>query len=182
MIAETIYIRKAFLPDKSILQTLGILTFREAFEAFNSAENMRMYIEKAFSDEQMIKELSDRNSEFYLAESGGEAIGYLKVNFGDAQTELQDSNGMEIERVYVLKQFYGKNVGKSLFEKAVEIALQRAKKYIWLGVWEENLRAINFYQKNGFREFGKHSFLLGTDEQTDLLMKLPIAKDPSLSN
>ncbi len=137
---------------------------------------MRMYIEKAFSDDQMIKELSGPNSEFYLAESGGEAIGYLKVNFGSAQSELHDSDGMEIERIYVLKQFYGKKVGQALFEKAVELASQRSMKYIWLGVWEENLRAINFYQKHGFKKFGKHSFLLGTDEQTDLLMKLSLEK------
>ncbi|RYG33723.1 MAG: GNAT family N-acetyltransferase [Chitinophagaceae bacterium] len=178
MITDSIHIRKASLGDISILQELGILTFREAFEAFNSADNMRMYLETAFSDEQMTKELSDRNSEFYLAETGGEAIGYLKLNFADEQTELQDRDGLEIERIYVLKKFYGRKVGQALFKKATEIASQRALKYIWLGVWEENLRAINFYKKNGFLEFGKHKFMLGTDEQTDILMKLTLSKTP----
>ncbi len=135
---------------------------------------MRMYIEKAFSDEQMSKEISNPNSQFYLAETGGEVIGYLKVNFKDSQTELKDSGDMEIERIYVLKKFYGKKAAQSLLEKAIEIASQRVINYAWLGVWEHNLRAINFYKKNGFEEFGKHSFMLGADEQTDLLMKLPI--------
>ncbi|MFC3157622.1 GNAT family N-acetyltransferase [Chryseobacterium arachidis] len=53
----------------------------------------------------------------------------------------------------------------------MEIAEQEKKKYLWLGVWEENLRAVNFYKKNGFIEFDKHIFRLGNDEQTDLMMQ-----------
>jgi ribosomal protein S18 acetylase RimI-like enzyme len=45
---------------------------------------------------------------------------------------------------------------------------------IWLGVWEKNHNAIGFYTKNGFITFDKHLFLLGDDQQTDLLMKLEI--------
>jgi len=41
-------------------------------------------------------------------------------------------------------------------------------------VWEENPRAINFYKKNGFVEFDKHIFVLGDDEQTDIMMRLDL--------
>ena len=63
-------------------------------------------------------------------------------------------------------------VGQILFEKAVKVANERKANYVWLGVWEENKRAINFYEKNGFVVFGKHDFKLGDDVQTDLMMKL----------
>lgn len=99
-------------------------------------------------------------------------IGYLKVNFEQSQTELKDDKALEIERIYVLKEFHGKNVGQALYEKAIELAKEKKVKYVWLGVWEQNQRAIKFYQKNGFIPFDKHIFTLGDDKQTDILMKL----------
>lgn len=59
-------------------------------------------------------------------------------------------------------------------DKAIEIAKQKRVAFIWLGVWEENLRAINFYKKNGFIKFDKHIFSLGQEEQTDIMMKLKL--------
>ena len=78
---------------------------------------------------------------------------------------------MEIERIYVLKKYHGQKVGQKLFDTAMSTAKREKKKYVWLGVWENNQRAIRFYQKNGFVEFGTHTFILGTDKQTDLMMK-----------
>lgn len=76
-------------------------------------------------------------------------IGYLKLNFGQSQTELKDEKALEIERIYVLKEFHGKKIGQILYDKALEVAKDRKADYVWLGVWEENPRAISFYRKNG---------------------------------
>ena len=103
-----------------------------------------------------------------------QTIGYLKVNFQQVQTELKDANSLEIERIYVLKEFHGQKVGQLLYQKAIQIAKSNMLKYVWLGVWDQNPRAINFYKKNGFIELDKHVFKLGNDEQTDLLMRLEI--------
>ena len=72
----------------------------------------------------------------------------------------------------MLKTYQGKGVGKLLYEKALYCARQKNADYVWLGVWEENHRAIRFYKKNGFAEFDKHNFKLGDDDQTDIMMKL----------
>src|SRR5690606_33664131 len=119
-------------------------------------------------------ELNDEKAEFYFAKTGNRIIGYLKLNFGAAQTELKNDNALEIERIYVLQEFHGKKAGQILFNKAIEIAKNKKVDFAWLGVWEENLRAINFYKKNGFTEFDKHIFKLGNDEQTDIMMKLKL--------
>ncbi|MNF16430.1 Protease synthase and sporulation negative regulatory protein PAI 1 [compost metagenome] len=58
----------------------------------------------------------------------------------------------------------------------MEVAVQEQVLYIWLGVWEENKRALRFYEKNGFTVFDKHIFRLGNDEQTDLMMKKTITR------
>ena len=99
---------------------------------------------------------------------------HLKINFGQSQTEIKDEDTLEIERIYVLEEFHGKKIGQILYEKAIELAKKNKVNYVWLGVWEQNPRAIRFYEKNGFMQFDKHIFKLGNDEQTDIMMKLEI--------
>lgn len=171
---ENITVQKVTLNNIEQLQHIGRQTFYETFSAGNTEENMTNYLNERFSLEQLTTELNDKNAEFYFATLDNTVIGYLKVNFGQSQTELQDDKALEIERIYVLKEFHGKKVGQVLYEKAVEIAKQKNAAYVWLGVWEENPRAISFYKKNGFVEFDKHIFKLGDDEQTDIMMKLKL--------
>ncbi len=169
---ENIEIKKVSLDEIAQLQKIGRQTFFETFAEGNTEENMKTYLEEGFSLEKLTSELTDTNSNFYFASSENEIIGYLKLNFGQSQTELKDSKALEIERIYVLKEFHGKKIGQLLYEKAIQIAKQTNATYVWLGVWEENPRAIGFYKKNGFVEFDKHIFKLGDDEQTDIMMKL----------
>ncbi|MBK6901496.1 MAG: GNAT family N-acetyltransferase [Saprospirales bacterium] len=167
-------IKKVTMSDIDRLQEIGRQTFFETFSAWNSAENMKKYLDEEFSVENLTAELNDQNAELYFATLDDYVIGYLKINFGPSQTELQDDKAIEIERIYVLKDFHGKNLGQLLYEKAIQIARQKNADYIWLGVWEENSRAINFYKKNGFIDFDKHIFKLGNEEQTDIMMKLKL--------
>lgn len=165
---ENISIRKVTLKDIDQLQKIGRQTFYETFSAGNTEENMKKYLEEGFSTEKVTAELNNENSEFYFASIDDFVIGYLKINFGLSQTELKDDKALEIERIYVLSEYHGKRIGQLLYEKAMQIAKQSNADYIWLGVWEENPRAISFYKKNGFVEFDKHIFKLGDDEQTDI--------------
>lgn len=171
---ENVYIKRATLTDIYQLQKIGIQTFSETFSAGNTEEDMTKYLDESFSLKKLTAELNDKNSEFYFAVFEKSIIGYLKLNFGQSQTELKEDKAVEIERIYVLKDFHGKNVGQLLFKKAMLLAKQINAGYVWLGVWEKNPRAINFYKKNGFIEFSKHVFKLGNEEQTDIMMKLQL--------
>lgn len=170
-----IQIKEISLNEVDQLQTIGRQTFQETFSDPNSEENMKKYLTESFSIEKLTAELNNKDSKFYFATFKNDVIGYLKVNFGESQTELKDDKALEIERIYVSKAFQGKNVGQLLYDKALEIAKQKNNDYVWLGVWENNVRAISFYKKNGFVEFDKHVFKLGNDEQIDIMMKLKLA-------
>ncbi|MCD0469802.1 GNAT family N-acetyltransferase [Flavobacterium sp. JAS] len=170
-----IEVKRITINELAQLQKIGRQTFQETFSDSNSEENMKNYLDEGFSTEKLTAELNNKDSEFYFATLENNVIGYLKVNFGESQTELKDNKALEIERIYVSKDFHGKKVGQLLYDKAIEVARQKNNEYVWLGVWEENLRAINFYTKNGFVEFDKHIFKLGNDEQTDIMMKLKLA-------
>jgi ribosomal protein S18 acetylase RimI-like enzyme len=169
---NSIAIKKIGLEQLVPLQEIGRKTFYDTFFESDSEESMKAYLATSFSSEKLTAELENPNSEFYFATQNEVVIGYLKVNFGTAQTELQDTNSVEIERIYVLQDYHGKQVGQLLFEKAMAIAKSNHCDYIWLGVWEENHRALQFYTKNGFVAFDKHIFVLGEEEQTDFMMKL----------
>lgn len=167
-----ITISKASIEDLEVIQNIGKQTFYETFSTSNSEEAMQEYLEKSFATEKIASELANSESFFFIAWEENNPVGYLKLNSGKAQTELSDDEtSIEIERIYVKSSHHGKKVGQILYDKALEMTQKLNKKYMWLGVWEENLRAVNFYKKNGFIEFDKHIFKLGNDEQTDLMMK-----------
>jgi ribosomal protein S18 acetylase RimI-like enzyme len=165
-------IRKIKMSDLSQLQKIGIRTFAETFAELNTKEDLEKYIEEGFSIDKLSAELNNPDSSFYFVEVDDTIIGYLKINFGDAQTDLKDNKAVEIERIYVLQAYHGQKIGQLLYNKAIEIAKEHKADYVWLGVWEENHRALQFYKKNGFVQFDTHIFKLGNDEQTDIMMKL----------
>ena len=167
----SIEIRRLTGEDVLLLQEIGRKTFAETFSSSNSMENMVKYLEEGFSLNKLQGEIDDPNAEIYFAIHHNHIIGYLKLNIGQSQTEIKNDNALEIERIYVLKEFQGQNIGQQLFEKALERANAQKVDFIWLGVWEENKRAIQFYTKNGFVAFDKHIFKLGDEEQTDIMMK-----------
>ena len=171
---NTIEIRKATVSDLETIQKISIQTFIETFAAVNTPENIANYIKDSLNTEQLKAELNNLSSQFYIAYSNDEVVGYLKINFGDAQTESFNENALEVQRIYVLQNFHGKNIGQLLLDEVKKIAQITNVDSVWLGVWEENHRALRFYTKNGFVVFDKHVFIMGNDEQTDLLMRFEI--------
>ncbi len=164
-------IRKVLTNEVELLQQISKQTFMETYSTGNTVKNMNRYLEEEFSIENLASELNDENAAFYFARYDSKIVGYLKVNFGDSQTELHDKNTLEIQRIYVSKKFQGSGIGKSLYKKAIKIAQEKEVEFVWLGVWEENPKAIRFYEKVGFEAFDKHIFVLGDEEQTDIMMK-----------
>ena len=128
-------------------------------------------MERAFTEEQLRRELADPDSRFYLLQLRGQAVGYLKLNFGPAQTDLNDPDSLEIQRIYVLPEFQGLKLGEQMLQKALAVAVESGLQYLWLGVWEKNTGAIRFYERHGFTVIGEHPFPFGDEVQTDLIMK-----------
>ncbi|HEK9098830.1 GNAT family N-acetyltransferase [Bacillus pfraonensis] len=166
----TINIKKCTLEDLRKLQEISYETFNETFKHQNSLENMKAYLERAFNLKQLEKELSNISSQFFFICFNNEVAGYLKVNTNNAQSEEMGDESLEVERIYIKNKFQKHGLGKYLLNKAVEIAMERNKKKIWLGVWEKNKNAIAFYKKMGFIQTGAHSFYMGDEEQMDFIM------------
>lgn len=149
-------------------------TFISAFETQNNPEEFKVYINKAFSKEQLKKELLHPSVRFYFVYKENILVGYFKLNTKEAQTEPLGDNSMEIERIYVLDAYQGQNIGKEILFKIIEMAKKEYKTFLWLGVWEMNTSAIRFYERYGFVKFGSHPYYVGNDKQTDWLMRLDL--------
>ena len=169
---EKFLIKECNLEDIENIRYISEKTFYETFAGENTKEDMESYIRENLSYEKIENEVNNINSKFYLVLSNNEIAAYMKVNFDKAQTEEGHNNTLEVQRIYVLKEYKNKSIGKKLINKAIEIAKKKNLEYIWLGVWEKNINAIRFYEKQGFVKFDTHIFKLGEDEQVDNLMKL----------
>lgn len=169
---KKILIKECSLEDIEKVKLISEKTFYETFSNDNTKEDMENYLKENFSYEQVEREIKNNYSKFYIVENDEEVVAYMKLNFDNAQTEKDHYNTIEVQRIYVLQEYKGKQIGKKLMQKAIEIAKDKNLNYIWLGVWEHNINAIKFYEKLGFKKFDTHIFKLGDDEQTDYLMKL----------
>jgi len=157
--------------DLKALSQISKETFVAAFALQNNPEDFEHYIKNAFSLETIATELKNNASHFYFVYTNKARVGYFKLNEFDAQNEFQEPNGLELERIYVLKEYQAKGFGTQILHKIIEIATKKDKEYIWLGVWEYNKKAIRFYQKNGYLKFATHPYFIGKDKQTDWLMR-----------
>src|ERR1700752_2375738 len=86
--------------DVDTLLVLSRKTFYDAFEHLNNPDDFEAYTSKAFTREQLLSEINNPDSEFYFALSDGEAVGYIKLNYRNAQAEFQDTDAVEISRIY----------------------------------------------------------------------------------
>lgn len=162
------------LPEEAgELSQLSKESFIDAFLAQNKEEDIMAFVNVAYTPERLTPELLNPDTSLFFARYADSpaAVGYLKVNFGPAQTELQDPEALEVERLYLSSDQTGKGIGQLLLDKALEIARASGMRYVWLGVWEHNVKARKFYARNGFTDFDSHIFTLGDDAQTDIMMK-----------
>jgi len=166
-----ISIREATKDEAALIADLSRQTFYETFAAVNTAENMNKFMNEAFTREKLMAEVGLPGNIFLLAYEAGEPVGYARLRETGTPLLMENGPALEIARIYALQKSIGKGVGRSLMQYSIDIARQKSARVIWLGVWEENQKAIAFYTKWGFEKFGEHVFMLGNDPQTDWLMK-----------
>lgn len=165
---------KCTLHHLETLLQIARQTFIEAFASDNNPLDFEKYINTAFTKEQLIRELNNKDTSFYLTYVDEVLVAYIKINENDAQSDIKAEEALELERIYVIADYQGKKIGEWLLNTVRDIAVKQEKTYMWLGVWEENVRAIAFYEAHGFYKFDTHPYYIGTDKQTDWLMRLDV--------
>jgi diamine N-acetyltransferase len=169
--------RRAVPSDAALLAELGASTFADTFAPDNSPENLAQYLSEAFGEEVQRAELEDPDVSVFFAEREGEVVGYVMLREGPAPQIVRGFEVLEIARLYAHRLAQGSGVGHALMQRAINEAAARGKEALWLGVWERNTRAIEFYRRWEFFEAGTQPFKLGGDQQNDLVMVRRIARE-----
>lgn len=167
-------LKKVSEQDLIQLHQIVVDTFIVSFAHLNNPEDFNTYVEQKLNVAQIERELSNPDSLFYFVIHDDSVKGYLKLNRLSAQTEQSIPDALEVERIYLLPAGQGLGIGKLMLDKAKAVAREENYSSLWLGVWEENQRAISFYKREGFKAFDKHTFMLGSDRQIDLMMKMEL--------
>ncbi len=169
---SVINIIQADVSHAPLLTSISLQSFREAFEKDNNPDDFKAYVDEAFREEQILKDLKEPGSIFYIAYCNGEVVGYARLR---ASTEVNDKfpgkKLIELHRLYSLGKYIGRGIGKALMNHCLQEAKHKGFDVIWLGVWEHNDHALGFYKSFGFEKFGSHVFMVGNDPQTDYLLK-----------
>jgi diamine N-acetyltransferase len=166
-----IVVREPEIEDVQGLRFVAISSFTDAFEIHNTPENMKAYLEEAYNLEVLTKEFDEKGSKIFLACEDEKIIGFVRLRESNEVKEILGDSTVELQRLYVLTEAHGKSIGKLLMESAMRYATEKNYEWIWLGVWERNFKAQEFYKKLGFEKFSEHTFWMGTDPQIDWLLK-----------
>ena len=166
-----INVRIANIKDAELIADMSRQTFYDSFAKDNTRENMDKFMNEQFTREGLIKEVGAERNTFLLAYDNDEPVGYARLRENNIPPQLNTDRAIEIARIYAVQTAIGKGVGKALMQKSIDIAKEKKHTTLWLGVWEHNQRAINFYLHWGFEKFADHAFILGDDIQNDWLMK-----------
>jgi diamine N-acetyltransferase len=163
-------IRRATPADAELISTLGAETFMTSFGAQNTPENLAKHLAKAFAEEIQMRELTDPAVTYLIPEVNGRTAGYAQVREGDAPACVTGRAPVEVRRFYVVADFHGTGIAQALMNACADEARRRGGGTLWLGVWDQNPRAIRFYTKWGFEDVGGQTFMLGDDPQQDRVL------------
>jgi ribosomal protein S18 acetylase RimI-like enzyme len=166
-----IKIISAGIQNADAISELATSTFYETYAIFNTKADMELYTRQHYNTSKITEEMKEPEIRYFMASYNDVPAGFAKMRNTEQPELLVNTRNIEIERIYVLRRFQKLKIGKELIEHCINSAAGLSFEVIWLGVWQQNLKALNFYEKNGFEKFGTHSFLLGEDLQTDWLMK-----------
>ena len=169
MVKDNLQIRRAVTEDALLISSLSGVTFYDTFNDTCTEEDIKGFIETFFNVELVSKELQDANDFYFIAFINEKAVGYIRMKEEESDVEIINKyRGIELKRIYVLKEFHSLKIGAELMSFALNLATEKNYELVWLGVWEHNEKAKNFYKKFGFEDSGAtHPFPIGATPQTD---------------
>jgi diamine N-acetyltransferase len=169
-------VRQATVGDAERLAEFAARVFWQAYEGQMRAADLRAYMTEHYGVAQQTRELSDPAAATFLAETDGAIIGFVQVRQNSQPVSPMDGPAAELQRIYVDGAVRSSGVGARLFATCLDYARSRHAHWLWLSVWQQNPRAIAFYQRQGMRITGQQSFRVGSDVQQDYVMAIRIQR------
>lgn len=142
---------------------ISLSTFLESHGHSASKDDMDIYIRFSFNSEKIKGELEDKKNIFNFIYFENELAGYSKLIPNFPYEKLEEKNVAKLERIYLKKEFYSKNLGQKLFDYNLNLTVENNQAGIWLYSWVKNERGLNFYKKNGFEIIDEKDFKISAN-------------------
>lgn len=176
-IAPLMYnIRVAEHADAAHVSAFLSREFGATFGAYTTVSDMVMYLAQMYSVDQQEREIADPLGPYLLLEIDGAIAGIARLRIGSQHAQVISTSPLEIQRFYVHGAWHGRGVAHRLMAECIARATAAGATTVWLGVFDQNARAIRFYEKCGFVDVGTATFVLGTDIQSDRVMASAITR------
>lgn len=142
----TYEIRRAVLEDASSLANIIVESWRSTYSNLIPKDEIIKYYDKDRRQRQFEKNIE--NEEIVLIGIYDSVPAGLVFANMDNDEQIEDCGS--IYSIYILEEYWGKGLGTGLMDEAVKILKDEGCKSVSLWVYEENNRAIGFYEKHGF--------------------------------
>ena len=153
-----IQIIKATIEHAELIAEIGQQSFLDSHANSASMEDINAYLLKTYTKKAITKEFENPKVHYHLLYYNHKIAGFSKIELNTANKNIPDLNVTKLDRIYLLKEYYGQNLGSKLFDFNIQLSKKHNEKGIWLAVWVENQRAISFYTKRGFNIVGAYNF------------------------
>lgn len=171
-------IRTASADDAGRLAALAAVTFPLACPPGSRPEDIAAHVANTLSEANFRSYLADPAVTVLVIDAGGELRGYSLLaarpaRDPDVAAALTLLPSTELSKCYVHPDHHGLGAAAELMHASIGAAAAAGARGIWLGVNDQNARAIRFYEKSGFRKVGTKSFRLGSAVEHDFVMERP---------
>jgi ribosomal protein S18 acetylase RimI-like enzyme len=153
-----IQIIKATIEHSELIAEIGKQSFLESHGNSASTDDINRYILKTYNKTAICKEFENPKVQYHIIYFNYKVAGFSKIELNTSNKDIHDLNVTKLDRLYLLKEYYGQKLGSKLFDFNIQLSKKHAQKGIWLAVWLENQRAINFYTKKKFKIVGEYNF------------------------
>ena len=176
----TVLVRVARSDEAAALAELAAATFPLACPPHTSAEAIADFIRTVLAPANFEAYLADPDRLLLVTDDGtGTLTGYTMLVFGepsdpDATAAIRIRPTVELSKCYVRADVHGSGTAAALMNGTLAAARDRGAAGSWLGVNEENERALRFYGKHGYQRVGTKHFLVGTRYEDDYVLERPL--------
>ena len=153
-----ISIVKAQVKDAALLAGLATQTFIESHGHSAAAADIDAYVAKNYTPAMLQGVLEDPDNIYHIQYYHKLPVGFSKIILNSPYEGSPGNAVIKLERIYLLKSYYGTNLGPALMDFLIHLMKKEKQTGVWLYVWKENNRAIRFYEKKGFTITGSYDF------------------------
>lgn len=165
--------RDATAADGTALGAMAAASFTATFGTLYQPRDLATFLGEAFGPAGLPAHAADPRYTIRVATDGAAIIGFAKLGPVVFPGEWAPQ-AIELHQLYVLDGWHGAGVGPALMDWAIDAARAAGSPEMILSVYVDNHRARRFYERRGFAEIGRYTFMVGDKEDDDRIMRLAL--------